>query len=337
MEKKCRNFKTKFWAWIMIFTLVLGGGTYGTSISVKADIIVYVTPTGSKYHTHACGRGNYQPSTLSAAKARGLTPCSKCFPNGAPSGNSSKGTHKKTVTKVTKVKVKPIKINKKTMFLLKGKTGKLKVKNATSKVKWISTKTAVAKVSDSGKVTAKKAGKTTIIAKVGSQKKQCKVTVEDPKLNKGNISLLVGQSSKVKIKGCKHHVKWITSDSDVVRVKKGKIKAVETGRAKVIAKVHGKKIKCSVLVKKPKISSISLTETNIIMNQSEIHTLYIKNVTPNKWYEYYATKWTVADKSIVQIINDMGDLVDIQAVGVGQTDVYINIGGKVAKCHVVVK
>lgn len=132
-------------------------------------------------------------------------------------------------------------------------------------------------------------------------------------------------------------MKWITSDSDVVRVKKGKIKAVETGRAKVIAKVHGKKIKCSVLVKKPKISSISLTETNIIMNQSEIHTLYIKNVTPNKWYEYYATKWTVADKSIVQIINDMGDLVDIQAVGVGQTDVYINIGGKVAKCHVVVK
>lgn len=306
MEKNCRNFKIKFWAWIMIFTLVLGGGTYGTSISVKADIIVYVTPTGSKYHTHACGRGNYQPSTLSAAKARGLTPCSKCFPNGAPSGNSSKGTHKKTVTKVTKVKVKPIKINKKTMFLLKGKT-------------------------------AKKAGKTTIIAKVGSQKKQCKVTVEDPKLNKKNISLLVGQSSKVKIKGCKHHVKWITSDSDVVIVKKGKIKAVETGRAKVIAKVHGKKIKCSVLVKKPKISSISLTETNIIMNQSEIHTLYIKNVTPNKWYEYYTTKWTVADKSVVQIVNDMGDLVDIQAVGVGQTDVYINIGGKVAKCHVVVK
>ena len=36
-------------------------------------------------------------------------------------------------------------------------------------------------------------------------------------------------------------------------------------------------------------------------------------------------------------VNDMGDLVDIQAVGVGQTDVYINIGGKVAKCHVVVK
>ena len=41
--------------------------------------------------------------------------------------------------------------------------------------------------------------------------------------------------------------------------------------------------------------------------------------------------------SVVQIVNDMGDLVDIQAVGVGQTDVYINIGGKVAKCHVVVK
>ena len=48
MEKNCMNFKTKFWAWIMIFTLVLGGETYGTSISVKADITVYVTSTGSK-------------------------------------------------------------------------------------------------------------------------------------------------------------------------------------------------------------------------------------------------------------------------------------------------
>lgn len=40
---------------------------------------VYVTPTGSKYHSKACGRGNYTASTLANAKARGLTPCSKCY------------------------------------------------------------------------------------------------------------------------------------------------------------------------------------------------------------------------------------------------------------------
>ena len=42
---------------------------------------VYVTPTGSKYHTHKCGNGTYTPDTLSEAQARGLTPCSKCYGN----------------------------------------------------------------------------------------------------------------------------------------------------------------------------------------------------------------------------------------------------------------
>ena len=40
---------------------------------------VYVTPTGSKYHTHKCGNGTYTPATLEEAQARGLEPCSKCF------------------------------------------------------------------------------------------------------------------------------------------------------------------------------------------------------------------------------------------------------------------
>ena len=42
---------------------------------------VYVTPTGSKYHTHKCGNGTYTPATLSEAQSRGLTPCSKCYGN----------------------------------------------------------------------------------------------------------------------------------------------------------------------------------------------------------------------------------------------------------------
>lgn len=40
---------------------------------------VYVTPTGSKYHTHKCGNGTYSPATLEEAQARGLTPCAKCY------------------------------------------------------------------------------------------------------------------------------------------------------------------------------------------------------------------------------------------------------------------
>lgn len=40
---------------------------------------VLVTPTGSKYHREACGRGNYSEATLESAKSRGLTPCKKCY------------------------------------------------------------------------------------------------------------------------------------------------------------------------------------------------------------------------------------------------------------------
>lgn len=40
---------------------------------------IYVTPTGSKYHTHKCGNGTYSPATLEEAQARGLTPCAKCY------------------------------------------------------------------------------------------------------------------------------------------------------------------------------------------------------------------------------------------------------------------
>lgn len=40
---------------------------------------VLITPTGKKYHLRACGKGNYSETTLEDAKARGLTPCKKCY------------------------------------------------------------------------------------------------------------------------------------------------------------------------------------------------------------------------------------------------------------------
>ena len=45
----------------------------------KKAVVVYVTSTGECYHTHACGRGNYDRSPLKDAKAQGLRPCKKCY------------------------------------------------------------------------------------------------------------------------------------------------------------------------------------------------------------------------------------------------------------------
>ncbi|MGX7132385.1 DNA/RNA non-specific endonuclease [Enterococcus massiliensis] len=41
--------------------------------------MVYITPTGKRYHSHPHGNGNFTESTLDAAKAQGLTPCEVCY------------------------------------------------------------------------------------------------------------------------------------------------------------------------------------------------------------------------------------------------------------------
>ncbi|MGX7204760.1 DNA/RNA non-specific endonuclease [Enterococcus pingfangensis] len=41
--------------------------------------MVYITPTGKRYHTHPHGNGNFTPSTLENAQAQGLTPCEVCY------------------------------------------------------------------------------------------------------------------------------------------------------------------------------------------------------------------------------------------------------------------
>lgn len=50
-----------------------------SSSSSVTSSYCYVTATGSKYHKEKCGNGTYTKATVKEAKARGLTPCSKCY------------------------------------------------------------------------------------------------------------------------------------------------------------------------------------------------------------------------------------------------------------------
>ena len=71
-----------------------------------------------------------------------------------------------------------MKLNKKKATIYVGQAVTLKVKGKKKKVKWKSTNKKVAKVNKKGKVTGLKAGKSTIIAKVGKKSLKCKVTVK---------------------------------------------------------------------------------------------------------------------------------------------------------------
>lgn len=70
------------------------------------------------------------------------------------------------------------KINKTEATIYIGKTLNLKVSGVTSTVKWESSNKTIATVSSKGKVTARKAGKATITAKVNGKSYSCKITVK---------------------------------------------------------------------------------------------------------------------------------------------------------------
>lgn len=71
------------------------------------------------------------------------------------------------------------------------------------------------------------------------------------KLSKKSLTLYVGSTKTLKLKGTKKKPKWSSSKKSVVTVtKKGKIKAKKKGTAVITAKLGKKKYKCKVTVKK---------------------------------------------------------------------------------------
>ena len=50
-----------------------------TTLDPDAQVTVYITKTGKRYHhENPCGNGTYYPVSLAEAKSRGYTPCEKC-------------------------------------------------------------------------------------------------------------------------------------------------------------------------------------------------------------------------------------------------------------------
>jgi uncharacterized protein YjdB len=71
------------------------------------------------------------------------------------------------------------------------------------------------------------------------------------KLSKVNLTLQVGSTAKLTVKGVKGKLKWTSSKPKVAKVnKKGKITAKKVGKAVIKVKVKKQVFKCKVTVKK---------------------------------------------------------------------------------------
>lgn len=165
---------------------------------------------------------------------------------------------------VTVVNNQVVKLNKKTLFLNKGKKTKLiatcKSDIYSDELIWSSSKPLVASVDKNGNVIAKSSGTSIIKAKSKYRGSSiCKITVIDPikkiSFSKKSIILSKGKSSSLRLKispsKSNEPLTYSSSNKKIVIVNdKGKVTAKNKGTAIITVKTkNGKKAKCKVTVK----------------------------------------------------------------------------------------
>ena len=217
------------------------------------------------------GSGAGQNGSHSGTGTSSGTPGSSTNSSAPSNGDSSSGGSSSSTgqngERVIKAKnIKKAKKSKKIKTATVGKPVRLKVKlspaNATEKPVWTSSKPKVATVSQDGKVTPKKKGKTKITAQIANGKKVTwKIKVKELKakkisLNKKKATLHAGETlklkAKLKPKGSTAKIKWKSSKKKVASVSKnGTVTARKKGKAVITAQLpNGKKAKCKITVKK---------------------------------------------------------------------------------------
>lgn len=168
-----------------------------------------------------------------------------------------------------------------------------------------------------------------------------------PKLSKTKITMTVGQSKKLKVKGISKkrakRIKWKSSKKKVVTVTKtGKIKARKAGKATITAKVGKKKLKCKVVVKrkrkkarKKKESNSSskkmwLSKTSVTLQAGSGVDLVLHNAKN-------VVKWSSSNNKVAwadRATSSSKNLGTIQAVSKGTAVITAKVDGKTFKCHV---
>lgn len=147
----------------------------------------------------------------------------------------------------TPKKTKPVFTQKQTMYV----KYKASISGSGKIIKCTSSKKSVASVSKKGVITAKKKGKATIKIEDSKYIYKIKLTVKNPKLNRTKLSLPLGRTYKLKVKGKAGRTTFKSSNKRAVSVSTtGKLTAKGRGKATITVKTNGKiKLKCKVTVK----------------------------------------------------------------------------------------
>lgn len=144
-----------------------------------------------------------------------------------------------------------------------GSSSTIKPKNPAKgeKLKWTSLDSGVVTVSQTGKVTGKKAGTTRVTAKSKSRTYLYTVEVKkkpkQPKINYTTKSIEVGESFSLKLRNIIGSCSWTSSNKKIATIDySGSILGCSPGTAKISTKYNGVTYSCKVTVKKSSKSLI---------------------------------------------------------------------------------
>lgn len=224
-------------------------------------------------------------------------------------------------------------ISRKSAKVYAGESLTLKVSGASGKVRWSSSKTSVAVVNTSGKVTAKKKGTVVITALAGSKKLTCRVTVQPLALNKNKLSLQEDESASLTVKGTSQKVKWSSSNQKIAAVNsKGKVTAKNPGMAVITAAIGKQKLKCKVTVKKRVIPIEDFYIDEYGLELKEGHTAKIAAIVEPSNATNQNIKWTSSNPQVATVSQGV-----VTGKSVGTAVITASCGNYSDHCYVTVE
>lgn len=199
--------------------------------------------------------------------------------------------------------------------------------DASPAMTWSSSDSTVATVSASGKVTAKKPGKTYITASAEIDgdtiiSEQCTITVETPSLTftsyqayRGDKFILTTSNIRAGL------LSWSSSDHKIATVKNGKVSAKKKGKVTIRAKYGDTTLSCKVTVLNPSFSTKYCSLTKGFTFTSDINGSEGKKIL---WSTSNAKIATVNKKGIITGKN------------IGNCTISAKIAGITTKCKIYV-
>lgn len=321
------------------YEMPYGGGE--VEIKVESNVSFDITPSANWIHYVQTKALNSSTVVLKIDENRTYSSRQGTVEFKQQNGNLK---HTITINQAGLIAVTSVELDQVNLSIYPGETAKLtatvKPENATDKtITWYTSEPSIAKVDNSGTVTALREGSAIITAKSGDKTAVCNVqvcvVVSSIQLNKTYITIYTGETytlvATVKPDNATDKtVNWTSTNEEIASVdENGKVTAVKKGVATILAKAGNRTAECRVVVKVP-VSSIELNKSELTLYEGEEEylsaTIYPEEASDE------TIIWRSSDYTIANLYSN-GKVIALKG---GVATITAKAGDKTAECKVTV-